>query len=252
MVACQGQPTTNNSAMPATDFYCDPATGLCTIAPVDVEASPMVFRDDVEIIYVGDPMCSWCWGISPALHRLEQRAARDGIGFRLIMGGLRPGGGDPWNQEFKDFLRHHWDEVSARSGQPFSVELFEREHFNYDTEPACRAVVAARQLNPALEHQFYSLVQHHFYVKNNDPAMPEFYRPICEEVALDFDAFITLFESEATQQMTQQEFALNRSWGVRGYPTVLLRRGQSLVPLASGYATFERMWEGVEREIGSE
>ena len=248
--ACQGQPNlTKDSAMSTNGFYCDPETGLCTIAPVEAEAAPMVFRDDVEIIYVGDPMCSWCWGISPALHQLEQRAQQDGIGFRLVMGGLRPGGGDPWNQEFKDFLRHHWEEVNARSGQPFGFELLERDNFNYDTEPSCRAVVAARQMNPAQEHHFYALVQHHFYVKNDDPAQVSFYRPICEELGLDFNQFSALFTSQEVKQATQQEFALNRSWGVRGYPTVLLRQGQTLMPLANGYATYPQMWQRVEQEL---
>ena len=28
------------------------------------------------------------------------------------MGGLRPGGGDPWNNQMKTFLRNHWEHVT--------------------------------------------------------------------------------------------------------------------------------------------
>ena len=35
---------------------------------------------DKEIIYVGDPMCSWCWGFSPVLKRIE---AEYGLPVRL-------------------------------------------------------------------------------------------------------------------------------------------------------------------------
>ena len=233
-------------------FYCDPETGLCTIPDVDHSATATIdFKEDQEIIYVGEPMCSWCWGISPALHQLEMRAAEDGIPFRIVVGGLRPGGGDPWNEQFQNFLKHHWEEVNARSGQPFGYTLFERESFNYDTEPSCRAVVAARQLDPAKEHRFYELVQHHFYVKSEDPNQEEFYRPICAELDLDYQQFLALFNSQEVRDLTQAEFAMNRQWGVRGYPTVLFRKGDQLYRVAGGYATYEQMWGQVDRLVSA-
>jgi putative protein-disulfide isomerase len=167
-------------------------------------------------------MCSWCWGISPALHELEQRAKQRGIAFRIVVGGLRPGGGDEWNEQFTSFLQHHWEEIHQRTGQPFNYALLQRDSFNYDTEPSCRAVVAARTLDPNAEHLFFELVQHHFYVQNQDPNQVDFYAPICTKLDLDFDAFKALFESEEIKKRTQSEFAINRQWGVRGYPTVLL------------------------------
>lgn len=29
----------------------------------------------VEFVYVGDPMCSWCWGFAPALEKLDPDTA---------------------------------------------------------------------------------------------------------------------------------------------------------------------------------
>lgn len=224
-------------------FYCDPETGLCTVPDIEPGAlAEIKISETLEVIYVGDPMCSWCWGISPALHQLEMRAAQQGIPFRIVVGGLRPGGGDPWNEQFLDFLKHHWEEVNQRSGQPFGYALFEREAFNYDTEPSCRAVVAARQMDPGKEHRFFELVQHYFYVQNEDPNLAEFYRPICEQLGLDYPVFLSLFQSEQVRQQTQAEFNLNRQWGVRAYPTVLLRKENQLHLLARGYASYEEMW----------
>ena len=120
-----------------------------------------------KLIYFGDPMCSWCWGISPQLFELEYAAAEQGIPFRLVMGGLRPGGGDPWNEQFTGFLRHHWEEVNQKSGQPFNQDLLGTDFFQYDTEPSFRAVVIVRDMHPALSHRFYEYVQHHFYVQKS-------------------------------------------------------------------------------------
>ena len=226
--------------------YCDPATGLCTPGYFEeVTPKEVTKQEGIEIIYVGDPMCSWCWGISPALNQLAAAAAANGITFTTLVGGLRPGGGDEWNKDFTEFLSHHWEEVSARSGQPFNFDLLETDYFNYDTDPACRAVVVARQMDPAKERRFFELVQHHFYVQNNDPAALSFYQPICNELDLDFEEFVRLFSSQNIIQATRAEFQLHRNWGVRGYPTVLFRRDNELSVIARGFTTFDNMWAAV-------
>ena len=231
--------------------YCDPATGLCT--PAALAPAPKLPAPDstLELIYVGDPMCSWCWGISPELHRLEQAAAANDIPYRIVVGGLRPDDGEVWNEQFRGFLRHHWEEVNERSGQPFGYELFDLAHFQYNTEPSCRAVVAARTMDAAVASRFFELTQHHFYVQNRDPKEVAFYRPICLALGLDFERFARLFDSEEIRRETQRDFQLNRSWGVRGYPTVVLAKAGKLYGLATGYSTFEEMWAGVESIVAT-
>ena len=85
--------------------YCDPETGICT--PSSLNELALIGTNNMpnknEIIYIGDPMCSWCWGISPALIQLRNHFAKD-MAFRIVVGGLRPGGGDPWNDQMKEFI----------------------------------------------------------------------------------------------------------------------------------------------------
>jgi putative protein-disulfide isomerase len=151
--------------------YCDPETGICT--PSTLKELTTIGANEIadrqEIIYVGDPMCSWCWGISPALIQLRDHFVQEKIAFRILVGGLRPGGGDTWNEEMKDFLKHHWEKVHEKSAQPFGYKLFDLEDFNYDTEPSCRAVVAARPLVKEKEMEFFEAIQRKFYVESQDP-----------------------------------------------------------------------------------
>lgn len=228
---------------------CDPETGLCTPTPLDGALHNIALDSETEIIYVGDPMCSWCWGISPALNQLKRTAAINGIGYRIVMGGLRPDNSEEWTPNFQDFLRHHWEEVSSRSGQPFSYDLLSAEHFQYNTEPSCRAVVTARTINPTVEARFFELTQHRFYVKNEDPAKVEFYKPICFELGIDYAKFSVLFPTEEMKRATYEDFQLNRQWGVRGYPTVIVRKGEQMQIIATGFASFEEMWQRVEQVV---
>jgi len=234
--------------------YCDPETGICTPSSLDELRSigSEKIADKTEIIYVGDPMCSWCWGISPSLIKLRDFYRKEEIGFRVVAGGLRPGGGDPWNDQMKDFLKEHWGHVTEKSSQPFGYKLMEREEFNYDTEPSCRAVVAARPFVKEREMEFFEEIQRKFYVDSEDPTKSAFYASVCDQFGVNYGDFLARFDSPEVKQETNDEFNLNRSWGVRGYPTLILLHKDQLYLLANGYATFEEMNSRIEAVLADQ
>lgn len=229
---------------------CDPETGLCAIPTQTPE--PLAAASTGEVLYVGDPMCSWCYGSSPGLHALEAEAGRRGIPFRVLVGGLRPGGGDPWNAQFKAFLRHHWEEIGARTGQPFTFRLLDRPAFNYDTEPSCRAFVVLRGLleetgSAVRPYDVFAAIQRKFYAEGEDPATVAFYESICGGHGLDFQAFATRFEHADAKRATAAEFQQVRRLGVSGFPTVLYRDGSEVAVLAAGYAQGARLIDALDR-----
>lgn len=228
---------------------CDPVTGVCQLPELDNpnETVAPAINSGSTVHYIGDPMCSWCWGISPTISAVEAFCQAKGIGFSITMGGLRPGGGDPWNDAFKDFLRNEWRHITQKTGQPFGFVLLEAKHFNYDTEPACRAVATVKllqvqhQLPVAIVLKFLAAIQHDFYVAGKDPKTANFYASICTDLELNFDEFRTLFNSPAGHQAVQQDFARSRQLGVRSFPTLLLEHEGKIKPLAVGYTTAEQV-----------
>ncbi|WP_455153123.1 DsbA family protein [Cupriavidus basilensis] len=228
---------------------CDPVTGACLLPGQDMPASPAPRADRAgwAVRYIGDPMCSWCWGISPAVGAVANFCAAEGIAFTVTVGGLRAGGGDPWNDSFKAFLRNEWRHIAEVTGQPFGFTLLDAPQFDYDTEPACRAVVAVQlllagsQTGAATALAFFSAVQRRFYVDGDDPKTTDFYRDICAGTGVDFAAFRDVFESAGAKQAVQEAFARCRRWGVRSFPTLLLAHDRGSTPLAVGYATAEQM-----------
>lgn len=227
------------------DPFCDPVTGECTPAELPAFDAPQTIDKDYEIIYVGDPMCSWCWGISNHLQELKSHYPQ--YKFNVILGGLRPGGGEAWDKRMKDFMKHHWEEVTRRSGQPFGYALFDREEFNYDTEPPCRAVVASRKWLGEDVLAFFEAVSRKFYVDNEDPGQTVFYQSVCEQFDIPFDEFVEEFEREETKYKTHQDFQLNRQWGVKGYPTVIFKAKEELYQINHGYSEFSQMQEVIEK-----
>ena len=92
--------------------------------------------------YFADPMCSWCWGFTPAIGAIKESYS-DRLKIALMLGGLRPGTTEPVTPKFREETLHHWQDVHKMTGQPFTFEGAMPEGFVYDTEPASRAVIAA-------------------------------------------------------------------------------------------------------------
>lgn len=227
---------------------CDLDGGICMPpSSVPTDGRAVAGRAAREIVYVGDPLCSWCWGVSPALKQLQAYAETQNLPFNIVVGGLRPGGGDPWTPRFQAFLRHHWEEIGARSGQPFSFAILSREHFNYDTEPPCRAIVVAREMlrnrqtAERVLYAFFCDIQEKFYVANQDPAELSFYESICARHELDFSQFSLGFDSEAARAATLADFSLCQRWGINAFPTVILRQAHDMQAIARGFASGAEM-----------
>ena len=203
-----------------------------------------------RLIYIADPMCSWCYGFIPELHQLMEHY-KTRLRFSLIMGGLRPGGNTPWNQEMKDFLRHHWEEIEMKTKQPFNFGLLEKPEFNYDTEPPCRAVVTVRDIMPEKTFRFFKAIQHDFYFSNNDPNELNFYLPICDSLDIPKKEFTEKFISEKYKKKTLKDFAHSRQLGIQGFPSLVLWTGGSIRLVTHGFAEFEKMKETIEELLAA-
>jgi len=194
-----------------------------------------------HLVYFADPMCSWCWGFSPVIERIGAEFA-DRLGLRVLMGGLRPGTVEPMNDRDKDYVRDHWTHVQEASGQPFDFEFFERDNFVYDTELACRGVVAVRRLDESKALPFLGHVQRHFYALNHDITDEAQLSEIAEEIEIDAEAFKDSYQDIETEHETKADIWYAQSSGVTGFPTLLaVEDGKAVGAVTIGY----RPWEAI-------
>ena len=178
-----------------------------------------------HLIYIADPMCSWCWGFSPVIEAIHQRFG-DTLPIRLVMGGLRAGNTKPMTEKDKVYIRGAWERVGAASGQPFDFALFGREGFIYDTEPACRAVVVMRRQNPAEALAFKARVSRAFYAEGRDTTNPDVLADLAAEHGSDRAAFATGLASPEARNETFRDFLTCQESGIGGFPTLLAGQGK--------------------------
>ncbi|MBB4002272.1 DsbA family protein [Aurantimonas endophytica] len=188
-----------------------------------------------HLVYFADPMCSWCWGFAPVLDAIA--GGHPDLPIRLILGGLRPFTETAMDEAAKQRTRLHWEHVAKASGQPFDFGFFERTGFVYDTEPAARAVVTARRLQPGRTFALNRRIGHAFYAENRDVTQAETLADLAEEIGFERDDFLAAFEDGATKTETLQDFAIAQQAGVTGFPTLLAgpQDDGSFLPITVGY-----------------
>jgi putative protein-disulfide isomerase len=184
------------------------------------------------LIYIGDPMCSWCYGFMPELS--EIRDSFPNVAMEIIMGGLRPGG-DEKIMDLKHFLRKHWTEVARASGQRFNFKILDDDMVVYDTEMSCRAVYTAGVLDPKMKYTYFQEAQKAFYMENILPNDIDAYVQIAMRLGFDGPTFHKAFVSNKHKAGVLSEIELARRLGVSSFPTLIAKIDGKLFIVTNGY-----------------
>jgi len=192
-----------------------------------------------EIVFVVDPMCSWCWGFSPVIEALRND---DNYITSLVVGGLRTSGQLNWDENAKAYLQNHWGEVKKSTGQPFSNTLFGKADFDYDTYPACKAVVTVRELF-GMQKAFTYLhtLQEAFYSKGNDITNEDVLVNLLDNLEVDVEKFESFYISKRAQILMEHDFAKARSMGANAFPFVVTIDSQGHMVCQKGYRSLEEV-----------
>lgn len=211
------------------------------VPPHDTTATPYHF------VYFADPMCSWCYGFSPIMGQLADHFAGR-LGVKLVVGGLRAGNTQAMREQDRDYIRSAWQRVGAATGRPFDQTFFDRDHFIYDTEPACRAVVTMRQRRPAEALAFMGRISEAFYANNRDTTDADVLCDLAAEAGDDRDSFRAEFLAADTRNATIRDFHFAQQSGVSGFPCLLIGGddvGYALV--TNGYRPLDDLPDAIER-----
>lgn len=194
-----------------------------------------------RLLYVMDPMCSWCWGFAPVAEALVEQARAAGLPLHLVVGGLRTGSGAALEPTTKRYILEHWQAVKDTTGQSFRFEGALPDGFVYDTEPACRAVVAARSLDPDIAWRLVKEIQQAFYLESRDVTQASVLAELAEKAGLPKIEFAEAFDSAEQLAATASDFSWVQDLGIAGFPTLLAERKGQLALLTNGYQSLDEL-----------
>lgn len=192
-----------------------------------------------QLIYILDPMCSWCWGFHPVMQQVLEHAQEANIPVTVRLGGLRSGEQAILDDQKRAAILGHWQRVAEMTGQPFAFNNALPDGFVYDTEPACRALVVARDLDASRLFNLLERIQRAFYQDAQDVTQTTALSELAAQAGYCYEAFNTALQGAAAHTATQEDFTWVRNLSVTGFPTLLAQDQQTYTLITNGYQPYQ-------------
>lgn len=199
------------------------------------------------LIYVHDPMCSWCWGFAPVLDRLVAALPEDVVVGRLL-GGLAPDSDLPMPDTTREYVQRQWRRIQAEiPGTKFNFDFWTHCAPRRSTYPACRAVIAARRQGAEFDHRMTRAIQRAYYLEARNPSDPETLAALARGMGIDADMFARDLVSREVDQALGEEIAAARAMGVGGFPSLVLEAGAMRCAIPVDYTDHRPMLAEIAR-----
>lgn len=212
--------------MTKNNMICDLETGVCgdpgedAMETIDLNQSQEV----INLYYVTDPICSHCWALEPVLRKFEEQYGQY-IKFHTVMGGLL----ESWDG-FADVangiggpadVAGHWREVGEHSRMPIDGSLFFTNPIQ-SSYPPSRVFKIIQQKDEKLAKTFLRRAREAVFAFNQNIGEEQILINLVNQMGLDGESIVKKAELPSGQQLLDQDFALARSLGVRGFPTIIM------------------------------
>jgi len=212
-----------------------------------------MLNSKLEVIYVYDALCGWCYGFSGVMSKFYEER-KDDFSFEVISGGMILGGereGPIANSS--DLIKSHLPNVEQTTGVKFGAGflkvLEEGTQFQSSEKPAI-ALSVFKSFFPEKAILFASDLQEAKYNSGADLCADETYKNIISKYKINADDFLEKLNSEAFKQAAYYDFALAKQLQVSGYPAAFIKAGdRNFYMIAKGYADFETMELRIENVL---
>lgn len=206
----------------------------------------------LELIQFTDPVCTWCWGSEPLLQRLKTHY-KGQLAIRTVAGGLVKDirlmhdprhqiGGDPAASNAA--IAKHWLDASKHHGMPVKAEgfaLFSEAHPS--SYPQNIAYKAAQLQDLDLAESYLRRIREQTACGSLQTNRKPILLALAKEIGLDPVQLDKDMEGAGLEAF-KDDLALAAQWGIRSFPTFLLRKGERLIQLP-GLPSFQDMDQAI-------
>ncbi|CAM9719597.1 unnamed protein product [Heterosigma akashiwo] len=189
-----------------------------------------------KLLYVYDPMCSWCWGYRPVWLAVSS-SLKDRIQIGYVLGGLAPDNDEPMPENMKSFLQQTWRRIEQQLGTEFNHDFWSTCAPRRDTYKACRASLAARYQGK--EEAMVHGIQQAYYLRAMNPSDYGVLEQVAQNCELDLEKFTRDIYSQELNEKLMEEIEFAQTLPIQGFPSLVLQKESSLVPIPVDYSNPE-------------
>lgn len=203
-----------------------------------------------RLIYVHDPMCSWCWGFTDTYQSLVEQLPED-IKVLRLLGGLAPDSDEVMNESTKLMVQQAWQRIEQMiPGKQFNYDFWTKCQPRRATYPACRAIIAAREQGVEYDELMTRRIQQAYYQQARNPSDNDTLVELAADLGLDSKRFADQLISAETQRKLMDEISLARSMGINSFPSLVLDLDGRLESVLVNYTDVDAMLVQIEASMG--
>jgi putative protein-disulfide isomerase len=198
------------------------------------------------LIYVHDPMCSWCWGFEPARQKIFAAVAGQ-MQIRRMVGGLAPDSDVAMPEAMRSMLQQTWQRIEQMiPGTEFNFDFWQKCSPRRSTYPANRAVIAAREQGDEFDSHMTARIQRAYYLEARNPSDESTLIELAADIGLDADLFAASLVAESTQHELITEIQATREMGIDSFPSLAVHKTDGLRHIGLNYTDPEGMIRQIE------
>jgi putative protein-disulfide isomerase len=196
-----------------------------------------------KLIYVHDPMCSWCFGFSQVYQQITEQLPEN-IELIRLLGGLAPDTNEFMPESTRQMVQQNWRRIEQHiPGVEFNYDFWTKCQPRRATYPACRAVIAAREQGNEFDVLMTQQIQQAYYRQARNPSDNETLIELAGELGLDKNRFSEQLVAGQTHQQLLDEIATVHAIGISGFPSLILQEDDRFKPVSVNYTNVNAVLE---------
>lgn len=230
-----------------TKFFCDVEAGKCKLSEQTHSSLTDIIEiptNKVSIIYFTDPICSSCWGIEPHLRKLKLEYG-DYFDLEYRMGGLLADWSSYQGKDVRkpEDVATHWDHAGRHYDMPIDGDIWLEDplHSSY---PAAIAFKAAQLQNARKANAFYRRIKEMVFMEKKNTTRIEHLKTAAVQTGLNPAQLESDMQGAAVEDF-ENDVKLARSFGIKGFPSILFSDANQQSYLLYGVKPYEELEEAM-------
>ena len=206
----------------------------------------------MNLLYVYDAYCSWCYGFSPVLKKIAEEY-KDILPAEVLSGGMILPEKPVHIGASAGYILSAYKNVEELTGIKFGEDYLwhlrhadESDWYPNSEKPAI-AMCIFKEFYPARAVEFAADLQYALHYEGRDLTDDEAYRHLLEKYSIQPEIFYQKMTEDAYKEVVYYEFSLMKQLQVTGYPCVFIQTGElKFHMVARGYTDYETLKERID------
>jgi putative protein-disulfide isomerase len=195
----------------------------------------------MEILYIYDTLCGWCYGFGPVVTKIENEYNQK-ADIQIISGGMVLGDRIQPVGKMAPYILNAIPRLEkttgVKIGEPYIQQLKEGSYITSSEKPAI-ALCVFKSLKIDQHIAFAHKVQEQNFLYAKDLNIDETYSEVAKTFGVDKTEFENRIKDSVYKIAAYAEFKDARTFPIQGYPALFLKKDNQYIKISEGYSDYE-------------